>query len=90
MRGHNLLHKVETQPGAFWLRRIQGLENRGELLGRDATPGIPHVQLGVCARALACQDECPPLRHGVQGILHEVAQGATERVRMQSDGAQRL
>src|SRR5712691_12043979 len=65
MRCHNLLHNIEAKPAPPRLRGIQGLENLRELLGRDATPGIPDLELDVCGRTLARQCERAALRHGI-------------------------
>src|SRR6266704_913812 len=79
---------IEAQACPPVLGRIQGLKDLRQLVSRHAFPRIPDLELYVGGSALASQGERPTLGHGVQGVLHQVEEGAPERVRMHSHRCQ--
>ena len=50
-----------------------------ELCRRNATASIAHLKLHVGGCAFPPQGECAPLGHGIEGVLHQIEDGAAER-----------
>ena len=76
VRLYNLLDNVQPQPRASSFGRIERLKNLRQVGGRNTTAGILDMQANGTGRTLANQPQRPPLRHGVQGVLHQVEYGA--------------
>src|SRR5262249_29566659 len=88
MSRNNLLHDIEPQPGAVRFRGVQRREEPRHLLGGNATASIMYLQGQMRRRLSATQGQRPTLRHGVDGILHEVEQRPAERTQVQQDYAE--
>jgi hypothetical protein len=88
MRCHNLLHNIEPEPRATGFCGIQWLKDMGQVLRWDTDAGIADLQLYLRCAPPATQGERPPLKAGVNGILHKMQQGASKGISMESHCAE--
>lgn len=63
VRGHDLLHEIQPQPGSIRFRSIQGLEDLRKLVGGNARAGILDSQLDLRGRTPASEPEDTTFRH---------------------------
>src|SRR5215831_10634245 len=82
MRGHNLLHDIESQPGPARFGGIEGLEDLTQALGWNTAACIPYLEPHLRRHTLAGHCDRATLGHRVQGILDEIEAGALQRIVM--------
>src|ERR1043166_3668796 len=88
MRGHHLLHDIESQPRASRFRGMQRLKNLGEVLRGNAAAGILHGEGHCRGLPSPLEDQGASLRHSVDRVVHQIHQDAPETVGMERDHAE--
>jgi hypothetical protein len=90
MRGHHLVHDIESQPRASRFRSMQRLKNLGEVLRGNAAAGILHGEGHCRGLPSPLEGQGASLRHGVDRVVHQIHQHAPEAVGMERDHTELL
>jgi hypothetical protein len=75
MRGQDLLYNVQPEPRAARFGGVQRLKDLLELLGRNATARITHLELHLRGSGLAAECQGATRGYGVYGVVHQIEQG---------------